>query len=216
MFKFIENAMADANIRRCERELEKSDVTMGDIEDLNMAMKLTDTLGIRKACNLAFGAEGDGDDDEIGTAQLLEEVILQQTNIENKDKYARVIAKMIAKVNATDIPSDQGSVRRFLLKSGFTEDQVKLYYKGVVAISQTPYYASLTAKQDQSLVDGIQEAVNNSTQVTPIQNPVANNPQGQQWGFQPAPELISPAPAQVPVHPTVSPITPVAPSAPIK
>lgn len=40
MFKFIENLVADAKIRRCEKELEESDVSMVDIYQMNMAMKL--------------------------------------------------------------------------------------------------------------------------------------------------------------------------------
>lgn len=41
MFKFIENAVADHRIRKIESELERDNATMGDIYELNTAMKLT-------------------------------------------------------------------------------------------------------------------------------------------------------------------------------
>mgnify|MGYP001649941706 CR=1 FL=1 len=41
MFKFIENAVADHRIRKIESELERDNVTMSDIYELNTAMKLT-------------------------------------------------------------------------------------------------------------------------------------------------------------------------------
>lgn len=41
MFKFIENAVADHRIRKIESELERGNATMGDIYELNTAMKLT-------------------------------------------------------------------------------------------------------------------------------------------------------------------------------
>lgn len=46
MFKFIENLMADAKIRKCEKELEESDVSMDDMHQLNMAMKLWQEEGM--------------------------------------------------------------------------------------------------------------------------------------------------------------------------
>ena len=46
MFKFIENLMADAKIRKCEKELEESDVSMADMHQLNMAMKLWQEEGM--------------------------------------------------------------------------------------------------------------------------------------------------------------------------
>ena len=41
MFEFIENAVADHRIRKIESELERDNATMGDIYELNTAMKLT-------------------------------------------------------------------------------------------------------------------------------------------------------------------------------
>lgn len=49
MFKFIENLMADAKIRKCEKELEESDVSMADMHQLNMAMKLWQEEGMDAA-----------------------------------------------------------------------------------------------------------------------------------------------------------------------
>ncbi|MFR7643988.1 MULTISPECIES: hypothetical protein [unclassified Eubacterium (in: firmicutes)] len=49
MFKFIENLMADAKIRKCEKELEESDVSMDDMHQLNMAMKLWQEEGMDAA-----------------------------------------------------------------------------------------------------------------------------------------------------------------------
>lgn len=206
MFNFIETAMAEHNIRKCERELEKDNATVEDLQDLDMAMELSKTLGVRKACNIAFGCKGDGDDNEIGTMQMLKAIILQQTNITTDEKVAQTIAKMIAKVDANDIPSDPGSIRRFLLKSGFSESDVDLYYTGCVAISNTPYYANMVAGQDQSIVDRIQDANSSVNKTNNTTQPVTPNSTNQyaQWGFQPAPELIQPNP--------IPPITPVAPS----
>ena len=211
MFKFIENAMAIREIKRHDPVLDE--LTTEDLANLDDSIELAPQIGYGESFKVCFGAEGDGDDDEIGTAQFIKEVLLQQTAIKD-DKSATTIAKMISKLAANKIPSNPGMVRRFFLKSGFTEADISSYYKGIVALSQTPYYNNLIVNLDQSIVDGVQEAVNNSTPISPIQNPVVNNPQGQQWGFQPTPGLISPA--QVPVQPTVSPITPVAPSTPVK
>lgn len=151
--------------------------------------------------------------------EKLKGIFEQQTNIKKED--IDIICKMISKVVCNKIPGDPIIVATFLKKSEFSDKEISLYNPGITAFSHTQYYNDIITKHDQSIVDGVQEIgpdiekfANNPA--IPLQNPVVNNPQGQQWGFQPAPELISPAPAQVPVHPTVSPITPVAPSAPIK
>lgn len=197
MFKFIENAMAIREIKRHDPVLDE--LTTEDLANLDDSIELAPQIGYGESFKVCFGAEGDGDDDEIGTAQFIKEVLLQQTAIKD-DKSATIIAKMVSKLAANKIPSDPGMVRRFFLKSGFTETDISLYYRGIVALSQTPYYNNLVVKLDQSIVDGVQDAAN--------MNAATND----HWGFQPAPGLIKPNPVQ----PTVSPIIPVAPSTPVK
>lgn len=151
--------------------------------------------------------------------EKLKGIFEQQTNVKKED--IDIICKMISKVVCNKIPGDPTIVATFLKKSEFSDKEISLYNPGIEAFSHTQYYNNISAKQDQSIVDGVQEIgpdiekfanwLNNNPAI-PLQNPTTNSPQGQQWGFQPAPELIKPNP----VHPTVSPITPVAPSTPVK
>lgn len=54
MFKFIENAVADHRIRKIESELERDNATMGDIYELNTAMKLTkEGMNVGEAIDMA-------------------------------------------------------------------------------------------------------------------------------------------------------------------
>lgn len=162
--------------------------------------------------------------------EKLKGIFEQQTNVKKED--IDIICKMISKVVCNKIPGDPTIVSTFLKKSEFSDKEISLYNPGIEAFSHTQYYNDISTKQDQSIVDGVQEIgpdiekfrnwlYNNPA--IPLQNTGAYDYKGQ-WGFQPAPGMVSHSPEHGfnspttpnPVQPTVSPITPVAPSTPVK
>lgn len=158
--------------------------------------------------------------------EKLKGIFEQQTNIKKED--IDIICKMISKVVCNKIPGDPIIVATFLKKSEFSDKEISLYNPGITAFSHTQYYNDIITKHDQSIVDGVQEIgpdiekfANNPA--IPLQNTGAYDYKGQ-WGFQPAPGMVSHSPEHGfnspttpnPVQPTVSPITPVAPSTPVK
>lgn len=183
LFNFIECAVAQANINRCGKELDKEeyrDITMNDVASVAGVIKDLPLMGYKKAAAIHFGDDTPLTDEETANAKFVSEILAQQTSITPEE--IPVASAMIAKVQSHNFNS-ASEVLEFLKSSGKSDENIALYNRAIVALSNTPWYSQSLAMQDQSIVDGIQEVVG---QMTPQHIPP------QQTGFQVPPQFVTP------------------------
>lgn len=145
MFSFIEEAIAERRMIKAQKELEESGATMESVVNAGKAISLlTAGVDIPEALCKVYGESRTAEltEEEKSIAMSIEEAVKQDTELEN----GKIIGEMVSRVFVNEI--DPIEAKAFLKKCGYSEKEIKIYYKGIMELSNTPLFSSKNEAED--------------------------------------------------------------------
>lgn len=133
LFNFIECAVAQANLNRCGRELEKEeyrDVTMEEVATVAGVIKDIPLMGYEKAAAIHFG-------DDTPLTEKMEEVSEKSKEALKEmgfpSEWIDIASQMLAKLEYYKFSDDESAIK-FLKSSGYTEEEIDIFHQAVIVL----------------------------------------------------------------------------------